>query len=629
MMQCWRIVLHAMVVRVKYDCHRAVIGVVRTVEEGCDMRRALFGLLLTLSAISASYAQTVYPVDRAEILAGSRFDLKVEFDGLLARDDVALTVNGADHGSVLGKPAHFIEREDGKDQSALILRDVALAKPGRYTIRVATPAATREVTWTVYETGGRKAKNVVLLIGDGLSLAHRTAARLLSKGISEGRAFGKLAMDDMPQMALVSTAGLDSIITDSANAASAYATGHKTAVNAMGVYADRSVNPFDDPKTETIASLAKRKNAMAVGIVTNTEIQDATPAAMIAHTRRRAAYDRIVEQYFAAQPDVLMGGGLANFLPQGVPGAKRRDQTDFVAKFKDTGYAYVTNGAELKAVPNDTKRLLGLFNSGNMDGVLDRKFLKAGSVKRFPDQPDLTEMTTKALDILSQDPNGFFLMVESGMIDKYTHLLDMERAVYDTIMFDNVVRLVRDWSKARSAAHGDDTLILVLADHTHPVAIVGTIDDDMAGEPNVEMRERVRIYDKAGFPNYPAPDAEGYPSRVDVSRRLAMFSASLPDHYETFRPRLDSPNEPTVPGAEKGTFVANERYRNLPGSVLRFGNLPRLANASVHSGEDVVLTASGPGSEAVRGQFENTDVFRVMVDALGLGTSAQATAGAR
>lgn len=591
------------------------------------MRPSSVALAVLLSTTSASYAQTVYPVDRAEILTGANFDLKVEFDGLVSPGDVKLTVNGADAGSVFGKAAQFIEREDGKDQSALILRDASLSKPGRYTIRVATPASAREVTWTVYETGARKAKNVVLLIGDGLSGAHRTAARLLSKGMAEGKAFGKLAMDDMPHMALVSTAGLDSIITDSANAASAYATGHKTAVNAMGVYADRSADPFDDPKVETIVSLAKRRNGMAVGIVSNTEIQDATPAAMVAHTRRRAAYDQIVEQYFAAQPDVLMGGGLANFLPQGMPGAKRRDQTDFVAKFRDAGYTYATNGTELKALPNDTKRLLGLFNLGNMDGVLDRKFLKVGTVKRFPDQPDLTDMTAKALDILSQNPNGFFLMVESGMIDKYTHLLDMERAVYDTIMFDNVVRLVRDWSWAR----GDDTLILVLADHTHPVSIVGTIDDDMTTEPNVPMRERVRIYDKAGFPNYPAPDAEGYPSRVDVSRRLAMFSASLPDHYETFRPRLDNPNEPTAPGSEKGTFVANERYRNVPGAVLRLGNLPRLANASVHSGEDVVLTASGPGSEAVRGQLENTDVFRLMAEALGLGLGerVQATAGSR
>lgn len=110
------------------------------------------------------------------------------------------------------------------------------------------------------------------------------AARLLSKGIVEGKSLGKLAIDDMPRMAMVATAGSDSIITDSANSASAYATGHKSAVNAMGVYADRTADPFDDPKVETITSLAKRKNGMAIGIVTNTEIEDATPAAMVART---------------------------------------------------------------------------------------------------------------------------------------------------------------------------------------------------------------------------------------------------------------------------------------------------------------------------------------------------------
>ena len=588
------------------------------------MRVSVLAAAFLFIAGSGGSAQTIYPVDRAEILAGARFDLKVELDTVATPETVSVTVNGADLGAVFGKRADLIEREDGKEQSALILRDVSLPKPGRYAIRVTTPSASREIVWTVYDTPARRARNVVLLIGDGLSGAHRTAARILSKGMIQGRTSGKLSMDDMPQMALIATAGLDSIITDSANSASAYVTGHKTAVNAMGVYPDRTADPFDDPRVETIASLVKRRHGMAVGIVTNTEIQDATPAAMVAHTRRRAAYDQIVEQYFAAQPDVLMGGGLANFLPQGQPGARRRDQIDFVTKFKDAGYAYATTGAELKAVPNDTNRLLGLFNLGNMDGVLDRKFLKAGSVKRFPDQPDLTEMTSKALDILSQNPNGFFLMVESGMIDKYTHLLDMERAVYDTIMFDNAVRVVRDWAKAR----GDDTLILVLADHAHPIAIVGTIDDDMASEPNVPMRERIRIYGAAGFPNYPAPDAEGYPARVDVSRRLAMFSASLPDHYETFRPRLDDPNQPTKRGTEPGTFEANERYRDLPGAVFRLGNLPRLAAASVHSGEDVILTASGPGSDAVRGQLDNTDVFRVMAEALGLGAGAQVTSGA-
>jgi alkaline phosphatase len=427
----------------------------------------------------------------------------------------------------------------------------------------------------------------------------------------------------MPHMALVATAGSDSIITDSANSASAYATGHKSAVNAMGVYADRTPDPLDDPRVETVTSLAQRRQDMAIGIVTNTEIEDATPAAMVAHTRRRTEYDRIVEQYFAAKPDVLMGGGRANFLPKSENGSRRRDESDFVAQFRAAGYSLALTGPEMVSAAKDpgTTKLLGLFTLGNMDGALDRKFLKGGTVGKFPEQPDLTEQVGAALEVLSKNPSGFFLMVESGMIDKYTHLLDMERAVYDTIMLDNAVRLARDWA----AAHGDDTLILVIADHNHPIGLLGTIDDDMTKETPAPLRERVRVYERAGFPNYPAPDAEGYPARVDVSRRLALFSASLPDHYETLRPKLDNPNEPTVAARTPTPTSPTSATRAFPVPALRLGNLPAMINADVHSGEDVILTATGPGSERVRGQMDNTEVFRVIAEALGLGSPLPAS----
>jgi alkaline phosphatase len=360
---------------------------------------------------------------------------------------------------------------------------------------------------------------------------------------------------------------------------------------------------------------------MAIGIVTNTEVEDATPAAMVAHTRRRAAYDEIVAQFFAAKPDVLMGGGAANFLPKGAAGSRRGDTVDYVARFREAGYPVATTKTELEAAGAgpDTRKLLGLFAPGNMDGVLDRKFLKGGGVKKFPDQPDLTEQTQAALNILSKHEAGFFLMVESGLIDKFAHALDMERAVYDTIMLDNAVSLARKWAQAR----GDDTLILVLADHNHPNSLVGTISDDMSAAPTAAPRERIGVYDKAGFPNYPPPDEAGYPSRVDVSRRLAILSASLPDHYETFRPELDNPFEPTQPGDQPGTFKPNEKYKDAPGAVLRPGNLSAMMGASVHSGEDVVLTGAGPGSELIQGSMDNTDVFRIMANALGLAAPGQ------
>lgn len=584
------------------------------------MRRAvpaatIFAAVALLAPLC--HAQTIYPIDRADILVGSRFDFKVEFAGRADAAKVAVTVNGEDHQKLFGKAAVFIEREDGKDQSALILRDAVLTQPGDYRVRVSDGTQAREVAWTVYATGARKAKNVILFIGDGMSLAHRTAARILSKGITEGKARGKLAIDDMPHMAMVATAGSDSIITDSANSASAYATGHKSAVNAMGVYADRTSDPFDDPRVENITSLVQRRHAMAVGLVTNTEIEDATPAAMVAHTRRRAEYDRIVDHLFNAKPDVILGGGLANFLPRSAQGSKRKDEADFLARFRDAGYSYASTAGELKSLAGApaTRKLLGLFNLGNMDGVLDRKFLKGGTVRRFPEQPDLTEQVSAALSVLSHNEAGFFLMVESGLIDKYTHNLDMERAVYDTIMLDNAVKLARDWASTR----GDDTLILVVADHNHAVGLIGTIDDDMTNTPNVPLRERVGTYGQAGFPTYPAPDAEGYPARVDATRRLGLFSAGFPDHYETYRPKLDGPNEPTAAGEKPDTFIANERYKASPGAQLRLGNLPAAINSDVHSGEDVILTAMGPGSDRVRGQMDNTEVFRVIAEALGLG----------
>jgi alkaline phosphatase len=187
-------------------------------------------------------------------------------------------------------------------------------------------------------------------------------------------------------------------------------------------------------------------------------------------------------------------------------------------------------------------------------------------------------------------------------------------------MLDNAVRQTKEWAVAR----GDDTLIMVVSDHNHPNSLIGTIDDDMNTVPNVPLRERIGVYEKAGFPNYPEADAEGYPERVDVSRRLVIMSASAPDYYETFRPKLDNPNAPTVPGSERGTFVPNEKYKDMPGAMFRLGTLNRYRDTSVHSGEDVILTATGPGSELVRGQMDNTEVFRVMAEALGLGANQKA-----
>src|SRR5215471_11097230 len=143
----------------------------------------ILGLILiltgTLNAGPAG-AITIYPIDRAQILAGSRFDLKVEFDGVVSASDARVTIDGKDLPAALGRSATLVEREDGVAASALILRDVSLTRPGRYAVVARDGKASRTVSWEVFATGPRKARNVILFIGDGMSAAHRTAARILT-----------------------------------------------------------------------------------------------------------------------------------------------------------------------------------------------------------------------------------------------------------------------------------------------------------------------------------------------------------------------------------------------------------------------------------------------------------------
>jgi alkaline phosphatase len=217
-----------------------------------------------------------------------------------------------------------------------------------------------------------------------------------------------------------------------------------------------------------------------------------------------------------------------------------------------------------------------------------------------------------ALDILSRNEKGFVLMVESGRIDKYSHSLDWERSVYDTIMLDNAVKLAKEFATRRN-----DTMIIVVADHAHPTAIVGTYDDDRPGQ---QPRDKLGVYQNSTLPNYPAPNVAGYPERVDVSRRLAFVFGAFPDYCDIGHPYLDGENVPAIAGPNRD-FVANEKYCNVPGAVRRTGNLPFNVNSGVHAADDVVLTAIGPGAEMFHGRIDNTRVFRIMATALGLGGS--------
>ena len=573
-------------------------------------------LILSTAAMALipglALGQAIYPLDRATILSGSKFDFKVEFPTVVQPDQVEVLINGESYDTLLGAKAEFIENEDESGGSSLVLRDVTITEPGSYTVEAKAGDTSRSVGWEVFGTSAEpKAKNVIFFLGDGMTVAHRTAARILSKGNTEGKADGRLAIDDLQYMAFIGTSSQDSIHNDSANTMAAYMTGHKSVVNALGVYGSRAASNFDHPKVETLGEAIRRATGKSIGIVTNTEVQDATPAAVVSHTRSRNDKPEITEMHFAVAPDVLMGGGSAYFLPQSTPGSKRVDDKDMIAEFQGAGYTLATSATELQqAVADHTDgKILGLFNTGNLDTTLDIRQLKKGTVEQFPDQPLVADMTRAALDVLSKDPDGFFLMVEDGHTDKATHALDWERAVYDMIALDQAIAVAREFQEANP-----DTLIIFVGDHTHGLSITGTVDDDKPGD---EMREKVGTYGDAGFTNYTDEDGDGYPDRMDVSKRLMMYLGNFPDHYETFGPKLDGQFVPAVADAD-GNYVANEAYKDVPGAVLRTGNIPVSMNAGTHSVDDEVLQASGPGAENFHGYMENSDVYRVIAEALAL-----------
>ncbi|MEI6183495.1 MAG: alkaline phosphatase [Polynucleobacter sp.] len=568
--------------------------------------------IFTAIFIGTAHAQAIYPIDKAEILAGSNFDIKIEFSQVVNPNEAVITVNGMPANKLIVVKSEYIQDENGKG-SSIIYRDVQLPKAGKYELVARTSKEKLEVTWDVYASGPRRVKNVILFIGDGMTIANRTAARVLSKGISEGKYQGRLAFDDMPNTAMIGTSGSDSLITDSANSMSAYTTGHKTAVNAMGVYVSRASDNLSHPKVETITELLKRKTKMSVGIVSDAELQDATPGAMVAHTRRRADKQYIADQLLASKAEVILGGGSAYFYPKSSKGSKRKDENNLVESFKADGYQVALTKQELIAAAENknTKKLFGVFHPDNMDGSLDRFFLKKNTVPQYPNQPDLTEMTKSAIDVLSRNPNGFFLMVEAALIDKFNHPLDWERAAFDTIMLSNAVQIAKDFAKTHP-----DTLIIVTPDHTHSGSISGVVHDDRPGP----LREKVGVYAAAGYPNYPKADVQGYPSEIDVSKRLAFFYGNYPDHYETLHPKLDGTFVPAVKG-EGGKYIANPKYVQLQEDAIHVGgNLPSHQESGVHTADDAVLNAIGPGSEKFKGFMDNTEVFKVMVQTLGLGS---------
>jgi alkaline phosphatase len=478
----------------------------------------------------------------------------------------------------------------------------------------------------------KKAKNVILFIGDGMGAAHRTAARVMAKGYTGGKANSTLAIDRFPYNGLHMTSSLNSLITDSAPGAHNYSTGNKTNNGMEGVFPDNTAANDDNPKIEYLSEFIWRFFGKVTGIVSNAFLTDATPAAFIAHTADRGDGTLVAGQYFDLRNTnglkVLMGGGSYHFIPKSTTGSRRTDERNVINDFKNDGWTYVDTATALNgftAGPNG--RLFGLFNLDNMNVAFD--ILKQGDpsvTATFPDQPLLKDLTQKSIDVLKQYPNGFFLMVESAHIDKQAHRMDAERSIYEVIQLDHAVQVAMDF-----AAQNGETLVIVSADHECAgMALPAVGRPDKKGTHDYA---KSYSYGKVGagandtaisnFTDY-VVGTNGYPVSPEPAHRLIVNFGAAPEHYEDWTFSAKPRNSSTTEGSgfdpaivSGGTVVANpaDPKKSTAGAFLVTGVLETGANGgdvqtqAVHTMTDIPISAMGPGALQFARVQDNTEAF--------------------
>jgi len=281
---------------------------------------------------------------------------------------------------------------------------------------------------SVFKAGARP-KNVIIFIGDGMGLNHIYSGRVFQNGPAQ-----PLELEKLEHNSLVKTCSLSGV-TDSAASATALASGTKT-------YNGRIGTGPDGKNLEDAVELAK-KSGKAIGLVTTDSVVGATPSSFALHQGDRFTYRSLAEEYLKIKPDLLLGGGREWF-------EKKGGGEDLMDQAKKQGYLVVLDGKQLNSA--SALPVLGFFADAEMTFELDRK--------DDSPEPHLFEMTQKALDLLSQDPDGFFLMVEGARIDHASHKGDFDRMLREVMALDQAVKIAKDWQ-----AKNPETLILVTADH--------------------------------------------------------------------------------------------------------------------------------------------------------------------
>lgn len=402
------------------------------------------------------------------------------------------------------------------------------------------------------------AKSAILFIGDGMGPAHITAARLYAGGSD-----GHLAMESMPFTGYCRTHSSSDYVTDSGAAGTALSCGVKTA-NGLICMSDPSIDPSGKSRSlQTITDLMLAAGK-SVGLVTTASIVNATPAVFYAHSDDRWDEIRIADQIATSGLTLLLGGGRRSFHPEtwmdpeyDLPGMQP-DGRDLEAEMTGHGWTFVNSRQDLAQIDPATAglKLIGTFQYTTMNYEFNRPNDVLG-------EPSLAEMTSFAIDVLSRDPDGYFLMVEGGLVDQASHANDARNAIGDVLALDAAVRVAQETVDA-------STLVVVTADHeTGGMALNGYA-------PRRWVRGPALL------------------SNVDIGtgpRGLISWGSG--------------------PGAESPEAV-DESNPYFPFRAAYAGSI------ATHSAVDVPLMAMGPGAMNFSGYRENIEIPLLITQQMGL-----------
>jgi len=468
-----------------------------------------------------------------------------------------------------------------------------------------------------------KAKNIILMVGDGMGMSTVTAGRIYA-----GQALGLdgeshiLEMEKLPFTAFSRTYPNDSQVSDSASTITAMLSGAKVNLRTLGV--DQTVS-YDDCKAskgqelQSLFELAETAGK-ATGLVSTARLTHATPAGAYGHVANRGwERDAVMgeearqneckdlAQQLIAWPygdglEIALGGGRENFLPQeqqdpeyeGKTG-KRKDGRNLAEEWaKQEQRDWIWNINQFQNVDfTGPEKILGLFEPSHLNYEADRAKDSAG-------EPSLAEMTRAAITRLQQDEDGFVLLVESGRIDMASHGNNAARMVKDMVAFDEAVKIAREMTSS------DETLIIVTADHSHGLTINGypkrnnpilglTISPDGAPMKGADGKAYTTLLYSTGPGSNYAP-ADQY--RTIVPGKYSLSSeAKADDEFKVSRPD---------PAKDNTEALDYQQQALIP---LRF---------SMHTGEDVPVFAEGPSAWLIRGAIEQNTLFHIMAYASGL-----------